>query len=69
MTVRENNMKRIEGMNKYFWLLLPDRPLISLYALAGQLQDKLYNWIEVVDDKKTAAVDALYYELHESEDV
>jgi len=69
MTVRENNMKRIETMNKYFWLLLPDRPLNNLYSLAGQLQDKLYKWIEVVEDKKTAAVDALYYEFHESEDV
>ena len=69
MRTHENNRKRIEIMEKLLWLLVPERPLSELYNLAGKIQEEMRHLIKVVDDKKTAAVDTLYYKFHESEDV
>lgn len=56
-------------MDRLLWLLVPERPLSELYVLAGRLQDKAEKLIKYVEDKKTTAVDSLYYEVHEGEDV
>ncbi len=52
-----------------FWLFVPERPVSALYCFAEYLQNKAGDLMKLIEDKKTAAVDALYYEFHEDEDV
>jgi hypothetical protein len=51
------------------WLLFPIGIISKVHCVAGDLQNQAERWLKIIEDKKLAAVDSLYYEWHEHEDV
>lgn len=51
------------------WVFFPEKIILGIHNWAGNLQNMTIDWLKFVEDKKIAAIDELYYQWHEHEDV